>query len=153
MTNTNRNDPYLSCNFLVAIDGLPMAGFKEVSGLHVNIESTPYYEGGGGATVHQLAGRPSYGTVTLSRGISVSKAATELWDWVIKAAAGDIVRRQVAITLRKTEPETPQTVWVFSNAWPKEWQGGKFDAMAGVVAIEAFTLVFQGITCESSYVQ
>ena len=42
MTNTNRNDPYLSFNFLVVIDGLPMAGFKEVSGLNVNIESIPY---------------------------------------------------------------------------------------------------------------
>lgn len=153
MTNTNRNDPYLSFNFLVVIDGLPMAGFKEVSGLNINIESIPYSEGGGGATVHQLAGRPGYGTVTLCRGISVSKASTELWNWVISAAEGEIVRRQVSIILRKTEPGTQETVWDFSNAWPKEWQGGALDAMGDAVAIEALTLVFENVTRESRNVQ
>lgn len=153
MTNTNRNDPYLSFNFLVVIDGLPMAGFKEVSDLHLNIESIPYYEGGSGATVHHLAGRPSYGTVTLSRGISVSTASTKLWDWVISAAEGEVLRRQVSIILRKTEPDTQETVWDFSNAWPKEWRGGALDAMGGSVAIEALTLVFENIARESRDVQ
>ena len=153
MTNTNRNDPYLSFNFLVVIDGLPMAGFKEVSGLNVNIESIPYHEGGGGAIVHQLAGKASYGTVTLSRGISVSNASNQLWNWVISAAEGEIVRRQVSIILRKTEPGTQETVWDFSKAWPKEWRGGMLDAMGSEVAIEALTLVFENITRESRDVQ
>lgn len=153
MENTNRNDPYLSFNFLVVIDGLPMAGFKEVSGIHVNIESIPYQEGGGGATVHQLAGKTGYGTVTLSKGISASNASKELWNWVISAAEGEITRRQVSIILRKTIPGAQETVWDFSNAWPKEWQGGALDAMGGDVAIESFTLVFQNIVRESRDVQ
>ena len=113
MTISNRNDPYLSFNFLVVIDGLPMAGFKEVSDLHMNIESIPYHEGGGGATVHQLADGAGYGSVTLSRGISASNASSELWNWVISAAEGEVVRRQVSIILRKTEPGMQETVSIW----------------------------------------
>ena len=149
----NRLDPYMAFNFLVVVDGLPMAGFKEVSGLHVNIENIPYHEGGGGSTVHQLAGRAGFGSITLSKGLSVSNASGELWNWVISAAEGEIKRRQVSIILRKTIPGTKETVWDFSNAWPKEWQGGMLDAMSSAVVIETFTLVFQSIARESRDVQ
>ncbi len=141
-----RSDPYLAFNFSVEIDGLQVAGFTEVSGLRVKIESIPYHEGGGGSAVRQLMGAARYGNVTLSRGVTESAV---LWNWMMEAAEGNVVPRQVSIILRKTDPREKETRWTLRNAWPTEWQGASLDAMGKKVTIEKFVVVFEGLKRES----
>jgi len=146
MTLSTRKDPFLGFNFRVEIDGFEVGGFKEVSGLHIKIENTPYYEGGGRGVVHNLIGRPSFGSVTLHKGMTSS---TELWDWVLSTAEGDVQTRHVSIVLCQFDPAGAETRWDLMNAVPTEWQGGYLNAMQSSVAIESLTLVFSSIKRES----
>lgn len=146
MTVPVREDPFLAFNFLVEIDGLEVGGFKEVSGLHIKINHTAYFEGGGLEHVHNLIGRPSYNSVTLSKGMTTS---TELWNWVIKTAEGEIQSRHVSIILKEFVPDATETRWELFNAMPTEWRGGYLNAMKNGVAVESLTLVFSRIKRES----
>ena len=51
-----RNDPYMSFNFFVEIEGLIVGAFTEVSGLQVETQVHDYQEGGQNEYVHRLPG-------------------------------------------------------------------------------------------------
>src|SRR5213596_3298212 len=91
-----RRDPYRSYNFLVEIDGITRAGFRECSGLDATQTPITYREGNEPLTMRKLPGLVEYSNITLTRGITDDH---ELWDWCKKSLDGNVERKHGSIIL------------------------------------------------------
>ena len=78
MATGDRKDPYRSYNFLVEIDGITRAGFRECSGLDASQDPIDYREGTDALTARKLPGLVKYANITLKWGMTDD---AELWDW------------------------------------------------------------------------
>src|SRR5919108_4470514 len=94
-------DPFPGFDFVVEIDGIATAGFKEVSGLEGAIEVIEYREGADRSLApRKLPGLVKYANVTLKRGLTESR---DLYQWWSEVASGKPDRRGVAIILLDRE--------------------------------------------------
>lgn len=146
MAPGKRNDPYLSCKFHVEIDGLIAAGFSDVSGLQVEIETEDYREGGVNDYVHKLPKVTKYPLLVFKRGITDSDA---LWKWHQDAAVnGKIQRKNGRIILYEFlgNEKIEKWRWEFKEALPVKWSGPEFKADGSTVAIESLEVAHHGIT-------
>ena len=138
-----RNDPYLSFNFFVEIEGLIVGGFSEVSGLQVETQVHDYQEGGRNDYVHRLPGPARYpSNLILKRGLTDIEA---LWAWHQKVIAGRIERRNGTIYLLD-RMGVPAMWWDFKEAYPVKWSGPELKADSNAVAVETIELVHRGIS-------
>lgn len=135
-------DIYRAYNFVLDLGSGESGYFTEVYGLSVCVENIEYREGGGAPAARQLAGRVSYGPISLKWGLSNSM---ELWNWLMTAANGNVERKNVSIILKSNDGQQEKTRWNLTNAWLKEWRGAHLNAMGQEVAIETLTLVHEGI--------
>jgi phage tail-like protein len=138
-----RVDPLLSCNFLVELDGIAQAGFRECSGLDTTTEVVEHREGGDNLTVRKLPGRPGYSDVTLKWGLTDS---AELWNWrlqVIEGRAG--FRRNGSVVVYDLSNRVEVARWNFVRAWPTKWEGPALNALGNEVAVETLVLAHEGI--------
>jgi phage tail-like protein len=139
----DRTDPYRSYNFLVEIDGITRAGFRECSGLDSSSAVIEYREGSDRSlTSRKLPGMVSYPNVTLSRGVTDD---AELWAWRDQAAQGSVVRRNGSIVLLD-DTGTEKLRWNFREGWPARWSGPSFNATGGDIAIEQLEIAHEGLT-------
>lgn len=136
-----RIDPYLSSRFLVEIDGLIAAGFSEVSGLQIEIETEEKREGGVNDYAHKISKGTKYPNLVLKRGMTDSD---ELWNWFQKTASGHITRKNCRIILIDLEGNE-KWYWGFKEAYPVKWIGPDFKANSNNVAIESLELVHKGL--------
>lgn len=137
-----RKDPFGNYNFMVELDGLTRAGFKECSGLESSVDSHDYREGTDtGNIARKLPGQRKASSVTLKRGVTDDRA---LWDWHNSAANGDVQRHTISIILRD-EAGNERIRWNVKNAWPTKWSGPTLDAGSSDSAIESLELVHEGI--------
>jgi phage tail-like protein len=136
-----RIDPLLSHRFLVEIDGLLVAGFSEVTGLGLELETVDYREGGVNEFVHRLPGPArSPANLTLRRGVTMIDF---LWRWQEDAARGRIRRRNGAIILRGQNLEF--VAWSFLDGYPARWTGPDLRAGDSVVALESLEIAHRGL--------
>jgi phage tail-like protein len=142
MSVGQRSDPFLDARFLVEIDSLVVAGFSEVSGLEVELETEEYAEGGVNTHTHSLPTRFDYPNLELERGVTDSRA---LWQWVEDALNGRIERKSGRVILLDSIGQE-QWGWEFHEAYPIKWSGPELDADRASVAIEALELTHNGIT-------
>ncbi|NTU84785.1 MAG: phage tail protein [Chloroflexales bacterium] len=143
MAAAERKDPYRSYNFLVEIDGITRAGFRECSGLDATQSPIEYREGDDKQlTTRKLPGMVTYSNITLSRGISDDQ---ELWAWCLGARSGKAERRSGSIVLLD-DTGAERLRWNFREAWPTRWAGPSFNATGSEVAIEQLELAHEGIT-------
>ncbi|BFU95606.1 MAG: phage tail protein [Nitrospira sp.] len=136
-------DPYLSSRFAVQIklEGEPIAGFSEVTGLQVEVELEEYREGGQNDHVHQFAGKVRYpARLVLKHGFVDSRA---LWDWQNEIIQGRVQRKNLSIVLHDSEGNARAT-WEVKKACPVKWSGPDFRANSAEVALETLELVHQG---------
>src|SRR5947199_1248010 len=92
----DRKDPFGAYNFLVEIDGITRAGFREVSGLDSSQDPIEYREGTDALTVRKLPGLVKYSNITLKWGITDD---AQLWEWRQQAASGKSQRKNGSIVL------------------------------------------------------
>src|SRR3954465_8173529 len=85
-----RRDPYRSYNFLVEIDGITRAGFRECSGLDSAQDPIEYREGIDSLTMRKLPGLAKFSNVVLKWGISDD---ADLYQWCQKAVKGTVERK------------------------------------------------------------
>jgi phage tail-like protein len=137
----DRRDPYHSYNFLVEIDGITRAGFRECSGLDSSQEPINYREGSDPLTTRRLPGLVQYSNITLRWGISDD---ADLWEWRQAAADGKVERRNGSIVLRD-DTGTEKLRWNFRDGWPTKWTGPTLNATGNEVAIESLEIVHEGI--------
>lgn len=141
MATGDRKDPYRGYNFLVEIDGITRAGFRECSGLETRQEAIEYREGNDGLSPRKMPGMISYSNITLSRGITDD---TELWEWRKAAMDGKVERRNGSIILLDDTREE-KLRWNFREGWPTSWSGPSLSASGNEVAIETLEIVHEGL--------
>jgi phage tail-like protein len=137
----DRRDPYRVYNFLVEIDGITRAGFRECSGLDSTQDPIDYREGTDSLTVRKLSGLVKYSNITLKWGITDDAA---LWDWRKKAMDGAVERKNGSIVLLDDAGEE-KVRWNFRDGWPSKWTGPSLNATGNEVAIETLEIVHEGI--------
>ena len=138
----DRNDPYRSFNFMVEIDGITRAGFRECSGLDTSQDPIDYREGTDLLTTRRLPGLNKYANISLKWGVTDD---TELWDWRQAAMDGTVQRKNGSIVLLD-ETGTEKVRWNFREGWPTKWTGPSFNATGSEVAIETLEIVHEGLT-------
>ena len=139
MPTGDRNDPYRGYNFLVEIEGVTTAGFRECSGLDTSQDPIEYREGNMPRTVRKLPGLVKYANIVLKRGYAGSD---ELWNWREKVMDGNVERRAGSIiVLDDTGQEVKR--WNFFEGWPAKWTGPAFNATANEVAIETLEIAHE----------
>src|SRR5262245_50357426 len=105
MPNAQRKDPYQNYRFLVEIDQITQAGFRDVTIPESSQDPIEYREGNEVPTVRKLPGLVKYGNVTLKWGITDS---LDLWKWRKQVEEGKMkeARRKMAIVLLDEEGQT-----------------------------------------------
>jgi phage tail-like protein len=140
-----RRDPYPNFGFLVEIDGVESAGFKEVVMPVAAIDAIEYREGGDATcSVRWLPGRVHYGNLVLRRGVSESNALFEWWSAVCE---GRTDRRNVQVVLLDGE-RNPVKRWAFARALPLRYLVDPLDAAGTSIATETLELAFEGMDVE-----
>ena len=86
-----------------------------------------------------LPGRVEYADVELKYGLTKSR---ELWDWLMTAVQGEVVRKNVSILMLDAQGTQEVMRWNLVNAWPSQWRGAVLDAMSQEAALEHLTLVY-----------
>jgi len=136
-----RRDPLRGHNFIVEIDGLARAGFREVSGLDSAQAPIDYREGNDPLHVRKIPGLNTYSPITLRWGMTNDP---EFWNWRKSAADGKVERKNGSIVyLDETGQEVAR--WNFREAWPSRWTAPVGNATAGEVAIETVELTHEGV--------
>ena len=141
MATGTRTDPYRAYNFLVEIDGITRAGFRECSGLDSSQDPIDYREGTDPLTARKLPGQNKYSHISLKWGITDD---AELWDWRQKTMDGKVERKNGSIVLLD-DTGAEKLRWNFINAWPTKWTGPSFNATGNEVAIETLEIVHEGV--------
>ena len=141
MPTGDRNDPFRSYNFLVEIDGITRAGFRECSGLDTSQDPIDYREGTDALTARKLPGLNKYSNISLKWGITTD---ADLWDWRKQVMDGTIERKNGSMVLLNDTGEE-QVRWNFREGWPTKWTGPSFNATGNEVAIETLEIVHEGL--------
>lgn len=138
-----RRDPYKAYNFLVEIDGITRAGFRECSGLDSAQDPIEYREGNEKyLTVRKLTGLVKYSNISLKYGITDDQ---ELWQWRTKAVEGQVERKNGSIVLLDDLGQEKMR-WNFREGWPTKWTGASFNATGNEVAIETLEIAHEGVS-------
>jgi phage tail-like protein len=141
------NNPYQHYNFLVEIDGVPRAGFTEVSGMTTDTDPIPYREGADKALhARILTGLRKYTPIVCKRGWTQDKF---LWQWRLDIIRGTVQRRGADIVLLD-EQRTEVLRWRVSEAWISKWETSPLNAKTNEVAIESIELQHEGLELVTS---
>jgi phage tail-like protein len=137
-----RSDPWRQFQFILELDGKPIAGFSDVSGLSADTDAVDYRAAAEPAT---LARKPpalhKVASITLHRGAANRQV---LFEW---QAAGAAARRHATIVLYD-EARQPVRRWRVVNAWISKFTGPSLTAAGNDVAIESLELTHEGITTD-----
>jgi phage tail-like protein len=140
-----RDNPYPNHNFEVDIVGVSdTIGFSEVDLPAGEIEVIEYREGNESSRTRKLPGLVKYPNVTMKRGITGN---LELFDWWKAARDGQLLRRDVTITLLDEQRQEVQR-WRLRDAWPAKIEAGPLNAQGNEVAIETLELAHEGFEIE-----
>ncbi|MGH3031352.1 MAG: phage tail protein [Gaiellaceae bacterium] len=140
-----RRDPFPGFQFVVEIDGVTTAAFKEVSGLDGSVDVIEYREGADvSPTTRKIPGLVRYANVVLSRGLTDSR---DLYDWWNAIVSGKADRRAASIVLLDAE-QNPVRRWKLRAAWPARYAVSTLDAATSGVVIETLELAHEGFELE-----
>jgi phage tail-like protein len=138
VATSSRQDPLGRYNFLVEIDGVPVARFMECTGLSSETEVIRYREGGD-FRIRLIPGLTKYSPITLKRGLVIDRS---LWEWRKRVADGDVDRRNGSVILLSADGKEIAR-WTFEQGWPSKWQGPELNAQGNDIAIETLEIVHE----------
>jgi phage tail-like protein len=131
--------------FQVEIDNLQIAGFREVSGLDIEIETETYQEGGLNSLTHHFYKQTKYSPLVLKRGMSDAIGASFLWNWFSDWQTGKRMEKKNGQIILYNEANKVACRWTFYQALPIGWAGPEFNAERSEVAIETLKIQHEGI--------
>ena len=135
MPNRRPHDHIGNFNFLVEIEGVSQAAFKNVEGLDSETEIVEYQDGDD-IILRKRPGRTKYSNITLKRGYINT---TELWDWRKKVIEGKIERKSGSVILCADDGSEIMR-YNFFEAWPSKWKGFTLDGKGTDVNVEEIEL-------------
>jgi phage tail-like protein len=134
--------PPVSFYFTVIFEGISGTAdcrFSEVSGLKVDLQTTPYQEGGENRFERQLPTSARYANLVLKRGvISDSKVS----DWFQKAIEQFIITPKNMLVMLMDKDRNPVASWSITDAYPIAWEINTFNSTGNDLAIETLTLKY-----------
>lgn len=139
-TYTTTEDPYGKYNFEVEVDGSTVAGFAEVSGLTMELETVQYQEGGVNDHVHQLPGQFAHANLVLQRGLTTD---TSFWAWIQEVMSGNVTRKNIVVKIKDSFKGSNEWGWEFKNAYPTKWAGPDLASNERGMAIESIELAYE----------
>ncbi len=142
MADEGRRDPYVGYNFRMEIDGVEVAGFREISGLKMNTEVVEYFDGDNvNTTVKKIPGITNYSNVTCKRGIS---EGIDLYEWCknINDQSREIERKDITINFLDSAGE-PQKTYTLYEAWPCGYSVSDFNASENALGMEEIEFVIE----------
>lgn len=143
MAGMNEHNIYRAYNFILDLGGGTVGYFTQVNFMGINVPYYEYREGGAGPAVRKLPGRVSYNDIELKWGLTES---TEMWDWLMSAVKGEVIRKNISIILRDTDGQNEVTRWDLENAFPCCWRGAQLNALSNEAAIETLCITHEGLT-------
>jgi phage tail-like protein len=129
---------------------IPLCGgsFSECTGIEATMEPKAIKAGGVNFGEIQRAGRVSFATVILKRGVV---GGPHLWRWFELLASGAYAcRMDVEVTLLHPEGEGAIMGWRMSRALPTKFKAADLNAKANEVAIEELHFVHEGLSLTGS---
>jgi phage tail-like protein len=138
---TPRQDPYISFNYLVEINGLKSAGFSEVSGLDIEVQSIDYRNGDEDFVQRKLPGIKKFPNLVLKRGLI---GEIDIYEWLKATASGAVDRREGAIILRD-EQRNEVMRWRFIRGWACKFTGPSLKGDSNAVAMESLEICHEGL--------
>jgi phage tail-like protein len=121
--------------------------FSECSGLEASMEPKAIKAGGHNYGEFQRAGRVSFATVILKRGVTRNR---DLWKWFELMGNGAYAYRLnaeiILLDFDRDGQETPVMSWRMRNALPTRFRAADFNATSTQVAIEELHFVHEGLT-------
>ena len=140
------NNPYDAFNFMVAIDGVPVAAFSDCILPTILIDEVEYREGNDPAdSVHKLPGLVKLGHLILKRGLSGSPDSTAIWDWLNGFVQGNGTMKSITVTMLDSKRD-PVFQWVFTNAWPAKYEAPALSGKTSAFAIETLEVAVDSMT-------
>jgi phage tail-like protein len=140
-TAATTKDVHLGLRFWIQLGQVEIAGFRECSPLIIETETFPYPEGGLNTYIHQLPVRTKYTNITLKRGMDDTQT---LYQWYVKAAAGQIQRQNISIIIYDSL-QNVKAQWDLQNAFPCKWTGPDLKAESGAIAVESVEIAHEGL--------
>jgi len=134
-------------------DPRPLCGgaFSECTGLEATLEPKSIKVGGVNYGETHRAGRVTFATVVLKRGVSKNR---DLWNWFhLVAGGGYAYRLNAEITqmgFNAQQQEVPVIIWRMKNALPTKFRTADYNATFTQIAIEELHFVHEGLTQEAA---
>jgi len=143
MSVGTRKDPFRNSRFIVEIDGVTQAGFREVTIPDTSTDPIEYREGNEATTVRKIPGLNKYSNIVLKYGITDSM---ELFNWYKDIVDGKIKRSRKNISVLYLDEEGNEaTRWTFVQAWPTKYTPPPANATANEIAIETVEIAHEGM--------
>ena len=141
-----KKDQLESYTFMLEVDGIAEATFRECRGLDSETQVIESKETGskGQTVIKKLPGALKWGDITLKRGFTDDM---KLQEWRNKTVDGKLtdMRKNGSIVIYDYENKEVLR-WNFVNGWISKLQGPSLNAGGNDVAIEAITIVHEGLT-------
>jgi phage tail-like protein len=138
-------DPLTGYHFVLEIDGITQAFFREASGLTSESQVIEYKEANkeGKTIIKKIPGVLKWGDITLKRGIT---DVMELWDWRKMVEDGKVekARKNGSIVLFKQD-NAEVARWNFVDGWPTKISGPSLNANNNDIAVEEVTIAHEGL--------
>ena len=139
--------PMPSYHFVVQWGGARI-GFKEVSGLNIQIDAIEYRDGANPESHPiKMPGRLHYSNIVLKRGIVPND--NDFFAWINTIRLNTVERRDIVVQLLNHD-HTPIVTWKIRNAFPVRYSGPVLSASASDVAMEELELAHDGLSVESN---
>lgn len=143
-TTTTEQDPLVSFNFGLEIQGKVTGFFTEVSGLGSETEIVEHKVVENGIEmVKKIPGRLKWDNITLKRGIT---SAMDIWDWRKEVEDGNVDGARVngsIVMYDQTGGEVAR--WNFERAWPSKVSGPSPKSDSNEIGVEELTIVHEYI--------
>jgi phage tail-like protein len=141
---SNSEDPLVSFNFTIEVQGELTGSFMEVSGLGSEHEVVEHkIMENGQEVVKKLPGRMKWENITLKRGITSNM---DIWNWRKQVEQGNYVgaRRNGSIVMYDSA-FTEVARWNFNNGWPVKVSGPQPKTDSNEVGVEEMIIAHEGI--------
>ncbi len=142
MADNQRNDPPVVFYFKVIVEGVNgmyEAGFENVSGLDVKIETETIQEGGENQFSRKLPKAVQYSNLVLKRGLLLG---SPFMTWINKAIQNFTFEPKMVNVMLMNAKGDPLVNWAFHNAYPVSVKVSDLNSTENKYAIETLELAY-----------
>lgn len=139
----DRNDPCRQFRYRVETDGIPRAGFQEVTFSDATTEAAEFRGENESRVLRKLSVLARHGNISLRHGITDS---LDLYDWHKKATGSGAAAKKNMSIIQTDESGAEVARWEIVNAWPVKYIPSSFNATGNETAIDAMEIVCEGFT-------